>query len=72
MSETDIAEILKLSVEARLRPVELIWDSIAANPAAVPLGDVQRQIINERLAEHNASPDDVIRREQVLAEAQRG
>jgi putative addiction module component (TIGR02574 family) len=72
MSETDIAEILKLSVEERLRLVELIWDSIAANPAAVPLGDVQRQVIDERLAEHNAGPDDVISREQVLAEAQRG
>ncbi len=72
MGETDIAEILKLSVDERLRLVELIWDSIAADPAAVPLGDAHRDIIDERLAEHNVNPEDVISREQVLAETRRG
>jgi putative addiction module component (TIGR02574 family) len=72
MSETDIADILKLPVAERLKLLELIWDSIAEHPADVPLGDAQREIIDERLAEHSRQPDDVISREQVLAEARRG
>lgn len=71
MSDADIAEILKLPVEERMRLVELIWESIAATPSAVPLGDAHRAVIDERLAEHARSPDDVLTREQVLAEARR-
>jgi putative addiction module component (TIGR02574 family) len=72
MSSTDIDEILKLPIEERLRLVELIWESIAATPAAVPLGDAHRAVIDERLAEHARSPDDLLTRDEVLAEARRG
>ena len=72
MSETDVAEILKLPVEERLRLLELIWESIAAEPAAVPLGDAHRAVIDERLAEHARNPDDVVARDQVLLDARRG
>jgi putative addiction module component (TIGR02574 family) len=72
MSSTDIDEILKLPIEERLRLVELIWESIAATPAAVPLGDAHRAVIDERLAEHARAPDDLLTREEVLAEARRG
>jgi putative addiction module component (TIGR02574 family) len=72
MSDTDLAEILKLPVDERLRLVEQIWNSIAANPAAIPIGDTHRAIIDERLAEHASSPDDVLTRAEVLARARRG
>lgn len=72
MSDSDIAEILNLPVEERLRLVELIWESIAANPSAVPLSDAHRAVIDERLAEHARDPDDVVSRDEVLAEARRG
>jgi len=72
MSDSDIAEILKLPVEERLRLVELIWESIAANPSAVSLSDAHRAVIDERLAEHARDPDDVVSRDEVLAEARRG
>ena len=71
MSDTDIAEILQLPVEERLRLVQLIWESVAVDPSAVPLGDAHRKVIDERLAEHERSPDDVITRDDVLAEARR-
>ncbi len=71
MSDTDVAEILKLPVEERLRLVELIWESLAADPAGVPLGDAHRAVINERLAEHQRSPDDVVSRDEILADARR-
>ena len=71
MSGTDIAEILKLPVEERLRIVELIWDSIAADPSALPVGDAHRAVVDERLAEHARGPYDVLTRDEVLAEARR-
>ena len=72
MSDADIAEILKLSPEERLRLIDIIWDSLSADPSSVPLGDAHRKAIDERLAEHERNPDDVVTRDQVLAEARRG
>lgn len=71
MSDTDIAEILQLPIEERLRLVQLIWESVAAEPSAVPLSDAHRAVIDERLAEHERNPNDVITRDEVLAEARR-
>jgi putative addiction module component (TIGR02574 family) len=72
MSDTDFAEILKLPAEERLRLVEIIWASLVAEPSSVPIGDAQRALIDERLAEHERNPDDVVSRGEVLAEARRG
>jgi len=71
MSGADVAEILKLPPEERLRLAEVIWASLAAEPSTVPLGDAHRQVLDERLAEHKKDPDDVISRDQVLADARR-
>ena len=72
MSNTDVAEILKLPAADRLRLLELIWDSLAAKPSDVPLSDAHRAVIDERVAEHERNPDDVVSREEVLALARRG
>jgi putative addiction module component (TIGR02574 family) len=72
MSDTDFAEILKLPAEERLRLEEIIWASLVAEPSSVPIGDAQRALIDERLAEHERNPDDVVSRGEVLAEARRG
>ena len=72
MSDTDVAEILKLPAEERLRLVEVIWASLVAEPSSVPLGDAHRAMIDERLVEHERNPDDVVSRDEVLAEARRG
>ena len=72
MSDADVAEILKLSPEERLRMAEIIWESLAADPASVPLGDAHRTVIDERLAEHERDPDDVVSKYKVLKEARRG
>lgn len=71
MSDADVAEILKLRPEERLRLAEVIWASLAAEPSSVPLGDAHRQLLDERLAEHESSPDDVLSKGQVLADARR-
>lgn len=72
MSDDDVAELLKLPIEERLRLVELIWESLAANPSAVPLSDAHRAAIEEALAEHVRNPGDVLTRDQVLPRARRG
>jgi putative addiction module component (TIGR02574 family) len=71
MRDADIAEILQLPIEERLRLVQLIWESVIADPSAVPLGDAHRAVIDECLAEHERNPDDVVTRDEVLAEARR-
>ncbi|HYR35130.1 MAG TPA: addiction module protein [Burkholderiales bacterium] len=71
MSDADVAEILKLPPEQRMRLVEIIWASLAAEPSSVPLGDAHRAVIDERVAEHERNPDDVVSREQVLKESRR-
>ncbi|MBA3492766.1 MAG: addiction module protein [Gammaproteobacteria bacterium] len=71
MSDADVAEILKLPPEERMRLAEIIWASLASDPTSVLLGDAHRAVIDERLAEHERNPDDVISRDQVLAEARR-
>jgi putative addiction module component (TIGR02574 family) len=71
MTDTHIAEILKLPVEDRLRLVELIWESIAANPSALPLSEAHIAVVEERLAEDRHDPTDVLTLEEVLSEARR-
>lgn len=56
--------IERLSVEERLALVEELWDSIAE---ATPLTDAQRAELDRRLAEHEASPEDVVPWENIKA-----
>lgn len=59
--------IERLGLEERLTLVEELWDSIAADSAAVPLTEAQRVELDRRIAEHEASPDDVVPWEEVRA-----
>lgn len=47
MSDAEVAELLKLPPEERMRITEIIWASLAADPKAVPLGDAHRTLIDE-------------------------
>ena len=59
--------IERLGVEGRLTLVEELWDSIAADSAAVPLTEAQRAELDRRIAEHEANPGDVVPWEEVKA-----
>ena len=72
MSDADVAEILKLPAEDRLRLVELLWESLSANPLAIPLSDAHRAAIEQELADHRRNPEDVLTLKQVLPEVRRG
>jgi hypothetical protein len=45
--------------------------SLAADPSGVPLGEVHRAVIDERLAEHERNPGDLVSLYEVLKEARR-
>jgi putative addiction module component (TIGR02574 family) len=57
MKVLPVAEILELPIAERIRLVELIWDSIAAVPEAVPLSDELKAELERRLAEFEANPN---------------
>ncbi len=67
MSDTEVAEILKLPAEERLRLVELIWESLSAAPSDVALSGAHRAAIDDELANHRRDPNDVLTLEQVLS-----
>ncbi len=57
----------RLPLEERLALVEEIWDSIAADSAAVPLTQAQRAELQKRIEEDDAHPEDLTSWEQVKA-----
>jgi putative addiction module component (TIGR02574 family) len=71
MKQELVAEILALPVAERVRLVEAIWDSISAVPEALPLTEWQKQELDRRLAEFEASPDEGATLEEVFARIRR-
>jgi putative addiction module component (TIGR02574 family) len=64
---TALADLLTLSLTERLQLVEDLWDSIAAESAALPLSPQDRDEIDRRLAEHDLNPESAIPWEDVQA-----
>jgi putative addiction module component (TIGR02574 family) len=53
------AELLKLDVATRLELIEELWDSIASDPAAasqLPMSEAERELLDQRLREHQDDP----------------
>ncbi len=65
-------EILALPTEERLRVVERIWDSIAAEPESLPLTEAQKLEIESRLAEYERDPSIAIPWEVARARLRQG
>ena len=61
----DMREIGRLSVRKRVRLVQDIWDSIQPTAEGLPLTDEQKEIIDERLAEHRRDPSIAVPWEEV-------
>ena len=59
----------RLSVEERLTLVQEIWDSIVSEGHRPALSEAKLQEFRRRVAEDDASPDDVIPWEIVKAQA---
>ena len=46
---TQVAEILELSVAEKIQIVEDIWDSISQNPEQLPLSEAEKMELDKRL-----------------------
>ncbi len=56
MNKFSASELLQLPVPERLQLVEDIWNSIADAPEALVLTDMDKQLIDERLASRQTNP----------------
>lgn len=52
------ANILELSVSERIQLVEDVWDSIAEVPESVPLTELQKEELDQRLESYHKNPDE--------------
>lgn len=59
----------RLPREERIALVQEIWDTIAAEPNPIQITEAQRAELARRIAEDDATLDDVIPWEQVKADA---
>ena len=67
MSDADIAEILRLPAEERLRLVELLWESLRSTPGDLPLSEAHRAAVDEEIADHRREPNNVLTLVEVLS-----
>ena len=72
MDKFPVAEILELSVADRIRLMEVIWDSIAQVPEAIPVSDELKAELAQRLAEFEANPEAGIPWEEVRTRVLQG
>ena len=49
----------KLPPDAKIRLLQDLWDEIADESVNLPLSDSHRQLLDERLREHDEKPEDV-------------
>lgn len=55
-----VSEILQLSVAERVQIVEDIWDSIAKNPEELTLSETEKTILDKRINDYQANPNEGI------------
>ena len=65
------ASLLTLPLEERIRLVEDLWDSIAADQGAVPISDAQRAELDRRLDAYALDGDPGLPADEVITEIRR-
>jgi putative addiction module component (TIGR02574 family) len=64
---TTLNQIIALSIQDRIRLVQAILDSIAAEQDHLDLTDTQKQELDRRIDDYEANPDNVLTWEEVKA-----
>ncbi|MDJ0616205.1 MAG: addiction module protein [Calothrix sp. MO_192.B10] len=64
---TTLNEITALSIEDRIRLVQAIWDSIAAEQVYPDLTEVQKRELDYRIDDYEINPDNVLTWEEIKA-----
>ena len=68
MVKIDMEAIRRLSVPDRVRLMNDIWDSLQPDADRLPLTERQREELDRRLAEHEASPESALTLEEFRAQ----
>jgi len=63
-----IARFRKLPSTEKVRLVQQLWDEIVDEAAHTPLSSAQQRLLDERIDDHEANPDDVEPWEQARGE----
>ncbi|MEQ9234817.1 addiction module protein [Coleofasciculus sp. E2-BRE-01] len=63
-------EIVSLSIEERIRLVQAIWDSIAAEQVYPDLTERQKQELDHRIDDYEINPDNVMTWEEIKGSIQ--
>lgn len=71
MATVSISDLLKLTPAERIQLAQDLWDSIAAEPDALPLTSEQRQEVLRRSEAHQTNPGGVIPLEEALERIER-
>ena len=58
-SEPIIERFRQLPPSEKIRLVQQLWDEIADEAAQAPLTSAQKRLLDERIDDHEAHPDDV-------------
>ena len=66
MANLSPAEIRELSIAERIQLAQDLWDSIAAEPEALPATDEQRREILRRSDAHRKNPDEALPLDEAL------
>ena len=51
-----MSSVVKLSVQERIKLIELIWESISEFPDAIPLSEEQSKELDKRLEDYERNP----------------
>lgn len=60
----------RLTIDDKLLLLDEIWDSIAAAPEDLSISDEQKRILDRRIAELDANPNNVVTWEEIKAHIQ--
>jgi putative addiction module component (TIGR02574 family) len=58
-AEPIIEGFRKLPAAEKIRLLQQLWDEVADEAAELALTETQRRVLDERIDEHEANPDDV-------------
>ena len=61
----------RLGTGKKLEILEQLWEEVSSDPTAIQLSDAQRELLDERLRQHEENPRDVSTWDEVKAEALR-
>ena len=62
-----VREVIALSIEDRIRIVQAIWDSIAAEQVYPDLTTVEKRELDRRIADSEDNPHDILTWEEIKA-----